>query len=714
MRNQILTAVCCLFTAVLLQTTITGQTITGPSSSKSPYIVPVIPGAKFTSILTTPDIVSGYKMCGTPDGLGAFDNGDGTFTLLMNHEFGNTAGIVRAHGSKGAFVSRWIINKSNLSVVSGGDLMQNVNLWSSVTSSYTTYNAANPSALAAFNRFCSADLPAMAAFYNNATGKGTQERIFMNGEESGDEGRAMAHIITGPNTGTSWELPYLGKFSHENSVANPATGDKTVVAGLDDAGGGQVYFYIGIKTNAGNEIERAGLTNGNLYSIAVSGMSTEISGNIPAAGTSFTMINLGDVHNMTGATLNTNSINAGVTGFLRPEDGAWDPTNPNDFYFVTTNAFNSPSRLWKLHFSNMNDLTQGGTITAVLDGTEGQQMFDNIAIDHWGHILLQEDVGNNAHLGKTWQYTIATDVLTQVGTHDATRFLSGGSNFLTQDEEGSGIIDVQEILGAGMFLLVDQAHYSIPGDAVEGGQLLAYFNPDTYTACSSYSGNISVTPSPAVPGQQANTIYLGYGPQSVNLTASVPAGFPPYTYTWSPVSAATNSIEVNPTSTTTFTVSITNTFGCTTSTSKTINVIDIRDGDKNKVFVCHNGHELSVSVNAVPAFLNQGDQLGACADNNAIAKINDIEKIEIVQAARLYPNPAKNSATISMLFEKDEYVVINVADVQGKEVMQTIERNVKAGSQQISFSVSQLNNGIYFVKLSYGSSVFKAKLIVLH
>src|SRR5580765_4039788 len=123
MRNQILLASCCLFAVALFQTTMQAQPVTGPSSSKSPYIVPVIPGAKFTSILTTPDIIGGYKLCGLPDGLGAFDNGNGTFTLLVNHEMGNTAGIVRAHGSKGAFVSKWIINKSNLSVVSGSVLM---------------------------------------------------------------------------------------------------------------------------------------------------------------------------------------------------------------------------------------------------------------------------------------------------------------------------------------------------------------------------------------------------------------------------------------------------------------------------------------------------------------------------------------------------------------------------------------------------------------
>jgi hypothetical protein len=80
---------------------------TGPSTSQSPYVVASEPGVVTKSILTAGDTVAGYRMVGIPDGLGAFDNGDGTFTVLMNHELGATAGVVRAHGSAGAFVSRW-------------------------------------------------------------------------------------------------------------------------------------------------------------------------------------------------------------------------------------------------------------------------------------------------------------------------------------------------------------------------------------------------------------------------------------------------------------------------------------------------------------------------------------------------------------------------------------------------------------------------------
>ena len=203
---------------------------TAVSSSQTPYLTPIGSGVSFTSILTTTDAANnGYKMVGIPDGLGAFDNYDGTFTLLMNHELGNTQGAVRSYGSRGAFVSKWIIRKYDLAVLSGSDLTQNLKLWNTTTSSYETFNSTRPYATG-LNRFCSADLPKPTAFFNPNTGRGTQNKIFMDGEEAGVEGRAFAHIVTGPEAGNSYELPRLGKFSWENSLANPAPSDWTIIA----------------------------------------------------------------------------------------------------------------------------------------------------------------------------------------------------------------------------------------------------------------------------------------------------------------------------------------------------------------------------------------------------------------------------------------------------------------------------------------------------
>ena len=464
------------------------SSITGPGSSEMPYLKTNIKDASFTSFLTVGDAApNNYKLTGVADGTGAFDNGDGTFTLLVAHEVRTTDGVVRKHGQNGAFISKWIINKADLSVVSGSDLIENVNIYDKTNKSYRVVNTANPDVLGKINRFCSADLPSVSAFYNDKTGKGTQERIFMSGEEAGAEGRLFANIVTGANAGNSYELPFLGKFSWENALASPQSSDKTVIIGTDDATPGQVYVYVGEKTNAGNEIEKAGLSNGKLFGVSVNGLSTESSSSIPSAETGFSLVDIGAIVDSTGAQLESISKNKGVTTFLRPEDGAWDPNSPNDFYFATTNSFSSPSRLWRLRFADAINPEAGGTITAVLDGSEGQKMMDNLTIDKYGHILIQEDPGNQSHLAAVWQYDINTDNLIKLAEHDSLRFISGSDSYLTQDEESSGIIDMQDILGPGHFLLTDQAHYTIPGELVEGGQLLTFFNPYTFNSRSEIS-----------------------------------------------------------------------------------------------------------------------------------------------------------------------------------------------------------------------------------
>jgi hypothetical protein len=456
---------------------VTAADTKGPSSSATPYLVSVDPAAKTTSLLTVGDSVNNkpdgtpYRMVGIPDGLGTFDNGDGTFTLVMNHELVNTIGVERAHGAKGAFVSKWIIRKSDLTVVSGADLIQQVATWNTATSSYNA-----PAKGVAFSRFCSADLAPLSAFYNAATTLGYNGRIFMNGEESGNEGRAIGHLMDG----TSYELPRLGKFSWENSVANKASGDKTVVVGTDDGTGGQVYIYVGTKTSTGTPVEKAGLTNGTLFGIKVAGLTTETVSSTLAPATAFTLVDLGNVENTTGAALETASTANGVTNFLRPEDGSWDPTNPKVFYFATTASISTPSRLWRLTFNDPANPAAGGTIDMVLDGTEGQRMLDNLTVNSFGQVLIQEDPGNNDRIAKLWRYNTATDKLVLLAQHDPERFTPGAAGFITQDEESSGIIDVSDILGAGWYLLGVQVHKaSADAELAEGGQLVALYFPNT-------------------------------------------------------------------------------------------------------------------------------------------------------------------------------------------------------------------------------------------
>jgi hypothetical protein len=443
----------------------------------SPMIVPVAPGVVTKDVLTVGDAAgtkpdgSPYRAVGLFDGMGGFDNGDGTFTVLANHEIGASGGIERAHGAPGSFVSRWTIRKSDLTPVKGEDLIRRVVTWNRATSSYDP-----PATGKAFGRFCAGELAPRDAFFDAASATGYDGRLYTSGEEIGAEGRAFAHALDG----TSYELPRMGKYSFENVVPHPAAGRQTIVVGLDDSGGGQVYVYVGAKTNAGSPVERAGLTNGKLYGLKVTGVPMEDPATGAPAGAAFTLFELGNFENQTGAALEEASNANGVTKFQRPEDGAWNPAAPRDFYFVTTASFSTQSRLWRLRFADLANLAAGGTIDVLVDSaSDGVRMMDNMTVEKGGRfVYLQEDPGGQDHLAKVWRYEIATDKATILAEHDPLRFAPGAARFLTRDEESSGIFDASDLLGPGWFLANVQAHHAHPDkELVEGGQLVAIYDP---------------------------------------------------------------------------------------------------------------------------------------------------------------------------------------------------------------------------------------------
>ncbi len=531
--------------AALISLTAQAQ-ITGPSSSQSPYLQSVASGnalgMSITSVLTTGDKVgnTGYRMGGIPDGMGAYDNGNGTFTVLMNHELGNTVGALRDHGGIGAYVSEWVINKSDFSVVSGSDMIKNVYSWDAATQS----NILSPSAIS-FNRFCSADLaPVSGLSYTDNLGNtfGTTARIFMHGEEGGATGWQMATVATGADKGNSY---VLGKFNQstngsgqtavgawENALVNPLSQQKTVVIGNNDGGTGvmtnSVAVYVGTKTNTGSAVDRAGLTNGSLKFINVAGAANELNDTTNrttgiANGTAFTL------------------SNTSSTTFSRPEDGAWDPINPNKYFFATTDRLDTTdtaggtqkggTRLWELTFADITNPDAGGTIRAVFDSTSNSgglgkgdtdnakpNMLDNITVNSDGTITALEDAGGANHNGKVWQIDPATGAVKLMAKFDPTRFgdvsttgvFTAGTH--TNDEESSGVIDITNVLGRNdgkrYMMLAAQDHASATSlinagfvsdtaalDAagksalgtqlVEGGQLMIYSissvpEPETY------------------------------------------------------------------------------------------------------------------------------------------------------------------------------------------------------------------------------------------
>ncbi len=477
---------------------VNAQQITGPSSSNSPYGIVTAPGWTATSIITTGDSAgNGYRAGGIPDGLGVFDNGNGTFTMLSNHELYDTWGVTRSGGAIGAYVSKLVINKSDFSVVSGSDfLTSNTNLFlynrsTAAWSSGTSY---------AMWRLCSADLAPVSAMYNSISLKGYNGQIFMNGEEGAAAStannllgsRGFAWVATGVDAGKVYELPQLGRYAIENLLANPFTGDKTVVAGNNDTSPyGQVFVYIGDKNSTGTTaIEKAGLTNGQLYGVKVTGatgytgavtaeVATGLIGTFVLANTGNTAALAAAVSAAAGSTaanaitatgLQTAATAAGITQFLRPEDGAW--LNANTYLFNTTGSkptgFTTQlsSKVYRLDFTGVNgsgvgDFTTGGNISMLVDsanmrGKDGATawMFDNIGIGKDGLVYVNEDPGANGYIAKTWiiDPTLATQALressaTQVLEFDRSRFLGSANTTVTAGAIGTNTVTVASTVG---------------------------------------------------------------------------------------------------------------------------------------------------------------------------------------------------------------------------------------------------------------------------
>ena len=504
-RLALVTGAAC--TVVALSATVAladrpGTARPGPTTSVAPYVLPVADGVDITSLFTVGDRPSGngYRMVGIPDGLGVLPSGRRTVDVFMNHELGAAQGKERAHGQTGAFVSRLTIDPRTGAVVSGADLIHKVQYWQYPTGGYgdapvPPAGAAPTSHTPQFSRFCSGALTAPGQLLNRRSGNGYDGQLYFANEESGDEARAFAVQMDG----TAIQLPRLGLFSWENTLAAANRSDTTLVMGNEDSADGQLRVYRGTKTRDGSAVDRAGLTNGVLSVIHVAdgAATTDAQFRATYGKNNPAPVGLSEIDwTKSGSAQNVEAKAEGL-GLNRIEDGAFDPRHPNDYYFNTTEggdqtahpevggAVRNGGGLWRLSFKDLERPELGGTLTLLLDGSEAPFLNkpDNMTIDDRGNLLLQEDPGNNASVARIVAYRIADGALGVVAQFDPARFgapATGQPSFITQDEESSGILDVSGLLGRpGTFVFDAQVHKANPDPGlVEEGQLLTMTVPN--------------------------------------------------------------------------------------------------------------------------------------------------------------------------------------------------------------------------------------------
>ncbi|HEX8507526.1 MAG TPA: T9SS-dependent M36 family metallopeptidase [Hymenobacter sp.] len=246
-------------------------------------------------------------------------------------------------------------------------------------------------------------------------------------------------------------------------------------------------------------------------------------------------------------------------------------------------------------------------------------------------------------------------------------------------------------------------------------QVESFDLPPVY-ACS--APTIAVSPANAgFPGAAAKTIYLGYGAQSVTLTAS---GDPTFAYAWSPATGLSNPTVANPVFTPTaagtysFTVTAVNPALCTRTATVTINVVDVRCGNKNdKVLVCHNGKELCIGTAGVADHLAHGDVVGSCDQPTAPASLAGDESAKDNLQLTVSPNPSNARTTLGFTLTHRGAYRLEVMNMQGALVAVVAEGSGEAGEALAhEFSRGRLAAGLYMVRLVSGKQSKTSKLIL--
>ena len=200
------------------------------------------------------------------------------------------------------------------------------------------------------------------------------------------------------------------------------------------------------------------------------------------------------------------------------------------------------------------------------------------------------------------------------------------------------------------------------------------------------------------------TIYIGYPPTSAQLNATGAE-----TYVWTPAAGLSNPAIPNPVAmpavTTTYTVTGTDSQGCTDSDEVTVNVIDVRCGKKlEKVLVCQvppgnpgNAKTVCVSPNAVPALLASGSYLGPCITQNTPLLQDDPSDHEFTISVQ--PNPVSDGFLVRIYSPADEKFVISLYDRQGRMVQEVYNGELSAGENEIQVSSLQaVGAGMYLLR----------------
>ena len=347
-----------------LRALIAAPPVAGAGSFTSTMLKDVAGGPELevTNLITNGEFTNGLKSgdsvfapVGIFDGLGAYDNGDGTYAVLANAELGSTAGmpyLVDGVALTGARISKFIVDKDLDNDASNG-------YQSTVIAGGLAYRGivdANGNRVTdaaqingGFNRFCSGSFEAANQFGDS---RGFADSLYLTGEEA-DEGLFYA---LDTETDIIYALAGLGRGGWETAIQVDTGSRNTVGVLLMDDNTAPIYLWVGEKSDSKSAdfLERNGLAadQGNLYTWAPTGDSIGTgagTAGVPdsadlkalalgtAAAGRWLLVGSGtEVAGWNEDTLRANANALGALQLSRLEDANINPLNGQQVVFATT------------------------------------------------------------------------------------------------------------------------------------------------------------------------------------------------------------------------------------------------------------------------------------------------------------------------------------------------------------------------------------------
>ena len=229
------------------------------------------PDLAFRPLHTVGESAKSYIAPGILDGLGAYDNRDGTYTVLVSHELAQSSGyayslpgMMAGEELTGARISRFIVKKDSdndssngyQSTITRGQLAYReiIDATGQVVTQASQLNGG-------LNRFCSGSFVARSSFGYR---RGLVNDIYFTGEEA-DEGLMYALDV---HSARLHAVPALGRAGWENATLVDTGSRNTVALFLADDSTAAPLLWVGQKDPSSAQfLRRNGLdvSSGSLY-----------------------------------------------------------------------------------------------------------------------------------------------------------------------------------------------------------------------------------------------------------------------------------------------------------------------------------------------------------------------------------------------------------------------------------------------------------------